>query len=552
MNKFSAFILSAFVLAAGLVPHKMVAAQGPGDSNPLYVDNEILVKFRDEAAPALGSEFIDDATLPIGKGRIRELSPALGERRGGPYLIELDGSMTVEEAVRRAKADPRVEYAEPNYLYQSSTVTPNDTYFDRMWGLFNSGGTGTAGADIGAIRAWGITTGAEDLVVAIIDSGADLSHQDLSGNAWVNPGEIAGNGSDDDQNGLVDDINGWNFAGKNNRIYSHPQFDFHGTHVAGSIGAVGNNGRGVTGVAWNVKLMSLKFLDKKDGKGSTSDAVLSINYAIDQRRRGQNVRIINASWGGPGESLALQDAIFRAGQAGILFVCAAGNESTDVDIAPRYPVAWASGLPTAISVASIDQHDSVSSFSNIGHTSVSVAAPGDRILSTSPDNAYSFASGTSMATPYVSGIAALLWASEPGLTPAQVKQRIMATSDPVLNLASNVKSAGRANAYNALTNSIAPLQAPVIGRVNFTKKGLMIDGLGFLDGASVIELNGAIAAGTQYDDSYSIGNGSITRLSIDFPTKKALKKAFPKGVQIAVSVMNSTTGQRSAVQQIMR
>ncbi|HVF88862.1 MAG TPA: S8 family peptidase [Blastocatellia bacterium] len=534
------------------MPNKSVAAQKPGDSNPAYVENQILIKFRDEAAPASGADFIDDRVLPIGKSRIKELSLDPGERRGGPYLVELDGSTPVEEAVRRAKADPRVEYAEPNYLYTATSVTPNDTYFSRMWGLFNSGSTGTAGADIGAPRAWDITTGSNDLVVAIIDSGADLSHQDLAANAWVNPGEVAGNGVDDDRNGLTDDINGWNFAGDNDKIYTDAQFDLHGTHVAGSIGAVGNNGKGVTGVAWNVKLMSLKFLDKKDGKGSTSDAVMAVNYAIDQRRRGQNVRVINASWGGPGESLALQDAIARAGEAGILFVCAAGNESTNVDSAPEYPVAWTGGLPTMLSVASIDQNDNISSFSNIGHTAVSVAAPGDRILSTIPDNEYGILSGTSMATPYVSGIAALLWASEPGLTPAQVKRRIIATSDPVLVLASNVTSAGRANAYNALMNAPAPLQAPVIGQAQFNKRELVIDGLGFIGGSSVIELNGAAVQGTRYDDSYSIGNGSITRLSIEFPTKKAMKKAFPPGRQVSISVLNSTTGQRSAAMQFSR
>src|SRR5215213_2457244 len=232
MKKLAALTLFILMSAAGLIPHKTVAAQKPGDPNPGYVDNQILIKFKDGAAPASGADFIEDRVLPIGKTGIKELSLDPGERRGGPYLIELDGGTPVEEAVRRAKADPRVEYAEPNYLYAATTVTPNDTYFNRMWGLFNSGSTGTAGADIGAPRAWDITTGSNDLVVAIIDSGVDLSHQDLAGNAWVNPGEIAGNGLDDDRNGLTDDIHGWNFAGDNNRIYTDPQFDLHGTHVA--------------------------------------------------------------------------------------------------------------------------------------------------------------------------------------------------------------------------------------------------------------------------------------------------------------------------------
>ncbi|HYP30074.1 MAG TPA: S8 family peptidase [Blastocatellia bacterium] len=549
MIKYAALILLISMLAAGLVPHKTAAAQQPGDPNPLYVPDEILVKFKDGAAPALGADFVDDTMLPIGKGRVKELSPALSERRGGPYLIQLDGNTSVEEAVRRAKADPRVEYAEPNYIYKGSMVTPDDALFERMWGLSNSS---TTGADIAAPRAWGITTGSNDLVVAIIDSGADLSHQDLARNAWVNPGEVAGNGLDDDGNGLTDDINGWNFAGENNRVYTHPQFDSHGTHIAGTIGAVGNNGKGVAGVAWNVKLMSLKFLDKKDGRGSTADAIRSIYYAMDQRRRGQNVRVINASWSGPGESIALREAVAEAGEAGILFVCAAGNDSTFIDSSPQFPVAWSGALPTMISVASMDELDEVSSFSNLGHATVSVAAPGSRILSTLPENAYGYASGTSMATPHVSGIAALVWASEPGLTPAQVKRRIMATSEPLLTLASQVTSAGRANAYNALTNSVPPVQAPRIGRVRLSKRELVIDGLGFVGRSSVIEVNGAAVSGTRHDDSYAIGNGSLTRLSVEFANKKEMKRAFPKGVPVSISVMNSTTGQRSAVQQITR
>jgi subtilisin family serine protease len=554
MKKFASFVLSASLLAIGLVRVEGAAAQKAGGSNPLYVENQMLIKFKDEAEPPVVEGFVDDAMLPIGKGRIRSLSHAPTIRRGGPYLVELEEGTSVEEAVRRAKADPRVEYAEPNYLYSASQAMPNDTYFNRMWGLYNSGsgGAGVEGADIGALRAWPITTGSDDVVVAVIDSGIDLSHQDLARNAWVNPNEIASNRLDDDNNGLVDDINGWNFAGDNNQVFTDPQFDFHGTHVAGSIGAVGNNGRGIAGVAWDVKLMSLKFLDKKEGKGSTSDAVLGIYYAIDQKARGQNVRVINASWGGPGASFALLEAIEAAGRAGILFVCAAGNDGTDIDSAPDYPAVWSRNIPTLISVASFDHLDNLSSFSNIGHSTVTVAAPGDRIISTVPGNAYGFASGTSMAAPHVSGIAVLLFASEPSLTPAEAKRRIADTSEPVPALASTVKSAGRANAYNALTNTIPPPRAPEIARITLKGRQLTIDGLGFMSSSSVIEIGGVAARGVRYDDSYRIANGSITRLGLTFETKKDMKRAFPKGVPVSIAVYNSTTGQRSPLRQLIR
>src|SRR6185369_9591848 len=195
-----------------------------------------------------------------------------------------------------------------------TNVVPNDPSFGLCWGLNNTGqtvngDTGTAGADINAPEAWDIFTGDPNFFIADIDTGANMAHPDLAANIWVNPGEIAGNGIDDDGNGFIDDVNGWSFYDDTNKTFRDNGEDFHGTHVAGSIGAVGNNGKGVTGVAWHVKLMSVKFLGGPQGKGSTSNAVKGINYAIDMRNRGVNVRVINASWGGGGDSTALRQAI---------------------------------------------------------------------------------------------------------------------------------------------------------------------------------------------------------------------------------------------------
>ncbi|HEX8090104.1 MAG TPA: S8 family serine peptidase, partial [Blastocatellia bacterium] len=295
-----------------LPPSKSAYSRSREQARAPYVENQMLVKFKSDAGPPLDSAEMSDFVVARHGARVQ---PLRDSGRGAQYMIELDGSLSVEEAVRLAASDPRVEYAEPNYLLYSSN-TPNDTLFNQQWGLYNTGflGQGKPGSDIGAMRAWDYTTGSDDVVVAVIDTGVDLSHVDLSPNAWVNRAERAGNGVDDDNNGYVDDVNGWNFVTGRPTTYDNPDTDWHGTHVTGIIGAAGNNGIGVTGVAWHVKVMSLKFVGDKSG--STGDAVKAINYAIDQKRRGVGVRVINASWGGPFESASLKSAIIAAGDAG--------------------------------------------------------------------------------------------------------------------------------------------------------------------------------------------------------------------------------------------
>ena len=544
MKTFSVLCVCLALVSLLVAPHKVAYSQAREVTGQSFVEDEIIVKLKENVEP-ISDEQMPEEILKVKGARTEPLSRSMP---GSIRRVHLDGNISVQEAVQRAKADPRVEYAEPDYLLYATGTTPNDTHFGRLWGMLNltcfSCDTASP-PDIGATRAWDITTGSDDLVVGVIDTGIDLSHPDLAANAWVNRGEIQGNGLDDDGNGYIDDVNGWSFYDDGKEVYKSYSEDLHGTHVAGTIGAVGNNATGVTGVAWHVKLMSLKFLGGKQGKGSTSDAVEAINYAIDQKNRGVNIRVLNASWGGGGDSMALREAVGRAGQAGIVFVCAAGNDSLDVDSNDEFPAGYARDLSSCISVAAIDSSDTLASFSNYGHGSVSVAAPGYQIWSTVPDRGYASISGTSMASPHVAGVAALLLSKEPSLTPGEVKQRIVSTAEPIPALVSKAVSSGRVNAFDALTNRITPAVKPNIVIVEIGKKSVTIDGFGFLSNSSIVEVNGSPLSGINYDSSYSLANGTITRLTVDMG-KKGIKKTFKKGEYVTFTVYNTTTGERSA------
>ena len=369
----------------------------------------------------------------------------------GFQLWSFDGISTTA-AIEELHASGVAEYAEyvqPNYVLQAAdfeaeVVIPNDTRFPTLWGLNNTGQSGgTVDADIDAPEAWDVSTGA-GVVVGIIDSGVDYNHPDLINQMWINTGEIAGNGIDDDNNGFVDDYYGYDFANNDGDPWDD---DGHGTHVAGTIAAQANNGIGVTGVAYNADIMALKFLDAS-GSGSTFNAIRAVEYATLM-----GADVTNNSWGGGGFSQALEDAIFQAGQAGQVFVAAAGNGGADQigddnDASPHYPSNYT--LTNVISVAATDRNDQLTSFSNFGATSVDLAAPGSAIWSTTPNNTYSSFSGTSMATPHVTGVVALLLASEPGLTPEEVRTRILDSTDPLAALDGITVSGGRLNAANTL------------------------------------------------------------------------------------------------------
>ncbi|HKG23971.1 MAG TPA: S8 family peptidase, partial [Blastocatellia bacterium] len=525
------------------------------------VPDQILVKLRDDLDLASSIEQVADRILPVRGTKTESIDG--DERRGlrepgGLYLVHLGGGATVEEAIRRAESDPRVEYAEPNYIASLAAVTPDDNFFSQMWGLQNVGldpfgRVGKPGADIAATRAWEVTTGNNTVVVAVIDSGLDITHPDLAANVWVNPNEVPGDGIDNDGNSFVDDVNGWSHSANSNSVLEDNTITFgfgHGTHVSGTIGAVGNNAIGVAGVAWNVKLMALRaFGRSSDGEAtaSISDLVKAVNYVVDQSKRGVNVRVINASFGGTGDSESLKSAINKAGKEGILFVCAAGNTPVDSDSIPQYPASWAATMSNVISVAALDRMDTITSFSAYGHNTISVAAPGQEILSTIPGGGYAQFHGTSQAAPHVSGIAALLWSNEPTLTPAQVKERIIRTSEPVLSVASKLVNSGRANAFAALTNAVAP--APAIGlvKVSNDKKFVTVDGLGLIPQQLVVEVNGVALTGkVSFDSAFSLAGGSFTRARVKVG-KPQMQAAFPGGLPVQVTLFNPVTGGRSNI-----
>ncbi len=424
--------------APGLWPAAVLAPATPG-APPDAVPGELIVKFR----PAASLRDKDDARGRVQGSRRRRF------RMGAEHWVLPPGT-SVPKAIDSLRADPRVAWVEPNYRLHA-LVMPDDPRYPEQWALHNTGqDQGTPGADIRAETAWDSGTGSRDVVVAVIDTGIDYTHPDLAGNIWDNEGEIAGNGIDDDGNGFVDDVRGWDFVNGDD----DPMDDAgHGTHVAGILGAAGGNHDGIAGIAWQVRLMPVKFLGA-DGGGSTADAVAAVEYAT---RMG--ARIMNNSWGGNGFSQALLDAIEEAAAADALFVVAAGNSGTNNDLYPTYPASY--DVPNILSVAATDRFDHLAGFSNYGAGSVDLAAPGVEILSTVPGARYAVHSGTSMATPHVSGVAALVRAAAPTIDVATLRRRLLTQVDPVPGLQGAVATGGRLNAGLAVASPDTVPPAPI-------------------------------------------------------------------------------------------
>lgn len=401
---------------------------------------EVLVKFKS----GVSSEAIDALTARLGD----RVEDRLENAEGWQAIDDLDNADAASIVAQYSQL-PEVEYAEPNYeinLEETNAgplvpVLPHDPQFNDQWALANSGQRGgKQGADISATLAWATTTGNDKLVVAVLDTGVDYTHEDLVENMWVRPATMAP--YHDNELGTIDDLNGFNAIDS----AADPMDDNgHGTHCAGIIGAEGENNLGIAGVNWKVQIMPLKFLNA-GGSGSTKDAIEAINYVINRKKAGVNIRIISASWGSTQKSRALGDIIRKAYENDILFVAAAGNSSVDNDRTPHYP----SSYPNVISVAALDRNDQLASFSNFGVKSVMIGAPGVDILSTWLGNEYEEKSGTSMATPVVSGVAALILAKNPRMSVEDLHKRLMDSTDPIIALKGKTVSGGRINAAKAL------------------------------------------------------------------------------------------------------
>jgi subtilisin family serine protease len=457
MKKFYTLFLATALCALTLLPTTGQSQRGNDHSarpEPASVPGELIVQFVDGATAAEKSR----ALGRVGGEELEEIRGAeqREDGRGDLILARVQPDLPRQAAVAALRDDPAVEFAEPNWIY-THQATSDDPYFTNgsLWGMYGDASSPTNQYGSQAAEAWANNhTGSASVYVGVIDEGIQFDHTDLSGQVWTNPYDPI-DGVDNDGNGYVDDVRGWDFANNDNSIYdggTRGSLDDHGTHVAGTIGAK-RNGTGVVGVNWNVTLISGKFLGRNGG--TTSNAIRAVDYFTDlKRRHGLNIVATNNSWGGGGFSQALLDAINRGGNAGILFIAAAGNGGSDGvgdnnDTTASYPSNYqctANGTyDCVIAVASITSSGARSSFSNYGATTVDIGAPGSGVYSTTAYNTYSSYSGTSMATPHVTGGAALYAASNPGASAAQIRSAIMSSAVPTASLNGRTVTGGRLN-----------------------------------------------------------------------------------------------------------
>ena len=440
-----------------------------------YVDGEILVQFAD-GATAAARQF----ARGLVQGRQIEAIQTRAMAKNATGVLERVGigkGLSVEQAIAAISRRPDVLFAEPNWRLSPAAVSNDPAYATtgQLWGMYGddqptaSGPAGTTNQfGSQAEKAWdaGIV-GSKSVVVGIVDEGFQVDHPDLAANVWVNPFD-APDGIDNDGNGYVDDVNGWDFYATDKTVYDGVADD-HGTHVAGTIGGVGGNGAGVAGVNWNVTMISTKFLGPNGG--TLANAVKAIDYLTDLKsRHGINIVASNNSWGGGGYSSALHSAIIRGANAGILFIAAAGNGGSDGlgdnnDSVANYPSNYstlqgtkttkAAAYEAVVAVAALNSDGSLASYSNYGSTTVDIAAPGTGIYSTLPGGGYGTLSGTSMATPHVTGAAALYAAAHPAASAQQVREAILGTPRATSSLTGKTATGGRLD-VRALVQAAPP------------------------------------------------------------------------------------------------
>jgi subtilisin family serine protease len=501
-------------------------------AEPASVPGEIVVQFRANAsasdqqrargkASAKTKEVIRDAQ---GKGKLE--------------LESIPPGQTVSAAKRALEADPAVAFAEPNWIYEHE-ATSNDPYYTNgsLWGMYGDGTTPTNQYGSQAGEAWAAgSTGKSTVYVGVIDEGLQWSHPDLAANGWVNSQEIV-NGKDDDGNGFVDDVRGWDFVNNDNTVYdggTQGKLDAHGTHVSGTIGASGGNAAGVVGINWNVKIISCKFLGRNGG--TLANAVKAVNYLVDLKtRQGLNIVACNNSWGGGGYSQALLDAITRAAKANILFIAAASNDGTNNDTTVRYPSNYntttgtltesAADYDSVIAVAALTCTGAMASYSKYGASTVVIGAPGSAIYSTLPYNKYGSYSGTSMATPHVTGAAALYASTRSGASARAIKAAILATAAPTASLNGKTVTGGRLNLGALLSGIVGQItnsatNAPVAGatvQVVGTNRSATTNASGFYAIDAIAPGNYSLNVSANGFDSQSTGatvvNGAPTTMN---------------------------------------
>lgn len=433
----------------------------------VYVPGEMIVKLKEGSEKRFLAQKNGDYRV------VRKINVSYAPM----FIIKFEGDNKRLSSIKSSlESLPDVEYAEPNYIYtfenprrvqtirdilppviENGAYTPSDPKFGQLWGLLNTGDNdpglltpGIKGADVDATGAWGITKGSTNVRIAVIDTGIDYNHPDLKNQIWSNEVELNGKpGIDDDGNGYVDDIHGYDFANHD----SDPMDGHgHGTHCAGTIGAIHNNNLGVAGVMSDVTLIPVKFLTDS-GSGTSEGAIEAIDYATKL-----DVDLMSNSWGGGGPSEALKEAITRASEKGIVFTAAAGNSTSNNDNDPHYPSSY--DVPNVIAVAAHNAQDGLASFSSYGKRSVHVAAPGENIISTVTGGKYDNYSGTSMATPHVSGVIGLYIAENGRTAHEDLRERVMGTAVPGRAYRKKVISGGRINAYNLLTNTRPTSEEP--------------------------------------------------------------------------------------------
>lgn len=426
---------TAVLLIMAAMPIISQAEKGgsPPTDNAPSVPGELLVQF----LPGTNAADKGRALGRIHAEVIDKVVPENKREDGGGELVLIRHQPEFSQAAARQEieSDPAIEFAEPNYIYTHQAVS-NDTYYSNgsLWGMYGASGSPVNPYGSQASVAWvNDKFNCGTIYVGIIDEGYMYTHEDLAANVGKNTGEIPNDRIDNDGNGYIDDVYGWDFYGNNNSVFDGTSDD-HGTHVAGTIGGVGGNEKGVAGVCWMIKLLNAKFLGSFGG--TTANAIKAVDYLTDLKtRNGINLVATNNSWGGGGYSKGLFDAIDRANTANILFVAAAGNSSLDIDATPSYPASYTND--NIIAVASITSTGALSSFSNYGAASVDLGAPGSAIVSTVPKSrkgsvvsGYASYSGTSMATPHVTGACALYAAQNPTASAADIKSAIINNAKP--------------------------------------------------------------------------------------------------------------------------